>query len=219
MMWTACCTGFSGLLRCSEFPVPSSNGFEPVTHLSLQDATVDNKTSPSLVRINVKQSKTDPFHKGFHLLLKCTSHHIRPVKALLSYLTVHGSKEGSLFITEQSFPSYKTTFSALSFQEYCILQGWKPPTIIPTFSTLAQPLQLSRLAYLTGRWQSNAYETYINTPREQLAPYQNNCLHQIVIKYKLLQVTTSVFILSLVMYFYRHKTTTKQELFHWVAIY
>ena len=51
MMLVACCTAFFGFLRCNEFTVPSSNGFESVTHLSLQDIALDNKTSPSLVRI------------------------------------------------------------------------------------------------------------------------------------------------------------------------
>ena len=104
MMWAACCTAFFGFLRCSEFTVPYSNGFEPVTHLSLKDIALDNKTSPSL---NIKQSTTDPFRKGFHLFLGCTGHHICPVKALLPYLAVCGSTEGPLFITEEGSPLTK----------------------------------------------------------------------------------------------------------------
>ena len=111
MMWAACCTAFFGFLRCSEFTVPSSNGFEPVTHLSLKDIALDNKTSPSLIRINIKQSKTDPFRKGFHLFLGCTGHHICPVKALLPYLAVRESTEGPLFITEEGSPLTRHHFS------------------------------------------------------------------------------------------------------------
>ena len=113
MMWVACCTAFFGFLyiRCSEFTVPSSNGFEPVTHLSLKDIALDNKTFPSLVRINIKQSKTDPFRKGFHLFLGCTGHHICAVKALFPYLAVYGSTEGPLFITKEVFPLTRHRFS------------------------------------------------------------------------------------------------------------
>ena len=110
-MWAACCTPFFGFLRCSDFTVPSSYGFEPVTHLSVKDIALDNKTSPSLVRINIKQSKTDPFRKGFHLFLGCAGHHVSSVKALLPYLAVCGSTEGLLFITEEGSSLTRHHFS------------------------------------------------------------------------------------------------------------
>ena len=116
--------------------------------VSLKDIALDNKTSPSLVRINIKQSKTDPFHKGFHLFLGCTGHHICPVKALLPYLAVRGSTEGPLFITEEGSPLTRRRFST-ELSSILHAAGLETPTIILTVSRLVQPLQLNRLAYLT----------------------------------------------------------------------
>ena len=49
--------------------VPSQATYDPTIHLSMQDVAVDNRSSPSLVRILIKQSKTDPFRQGvcFHI--------------------------------------------------------------------------------------------------------------------------------------------------------
>ena len=74
---------------------------------------------------------------------------------------------------------------------------------------------------MLGRWQSNAYETYIRMPRQQLAALSK----QLVTSHcNLVYITTShccnttfVCILSLVMYF-RHKNK-KQKFFDWVAIW
>ena len=92
MMWAVCCTAFFGFLRCSEFTIPSPSEFEPATHLSIKDMAIDDKTS-SLIRVTIKQSKTDPFHKGVHLFLGRTDYPI--------YLTACGNTAGQLFITEE----------------------------------------------------------------------------------------------------------------------
>ena len=44
--------------------VPSQATYDPTIHLSMQDVAVDNKSSPSLVRILIKQFKTDLFRQG-----------------------------------------------------------------------------------------------------------------------------------------------------------
>ena len=85
MMWAACCVAFFGLLCSSEFTVPSVNDYDPAVHLSLGDIAIDSHTAPIVVRINIKQSKTDRFCKGIQLFLGTTDHVICPVKVILPY--------------------------------------------------------------------------------------------------------------------------------------
>ena len=110
MMWAACCTAFLGFLRCSEFTVPAEDSFDPEAHLSLADVAVDDKMSPTVVQVTIKQSKTDPFRQGAHLYLGMTDTVICPVKAMLAYLAVRDPAPGPLFkltykncLTRQAF--------------------------------------------------------------------------------------------------------------------
>ena len=61
---------------------------------------VDNLCAPTctVMRVSIKQSKTDPFLKGIHLFLGKTSTDLCPVTALLSYLVLRGHRAGPLFI-------------------------------------------------------------------------------------------------------------------------
>ena len=60
MIWAACCIGFFGFLRSEKFTVPSLEEYDPSVHLSLSDIALDSHTHPSILRIHLKQSKTDP---------------------------------------------------------------------------------------------------------------------------------------------------------------
>ena len=97
MLWAACCTAFFSFLHSSEMTVPSQDTYDPTVYLSIQDVAVDNKSSPSMVRILIKQSKTDLFCQGVYIYLGRTSNAICPVKAILSYLALQGYISGPLF--------------------------------------------------------------------------------------------------------------------------
>ena len=64
MLWAACCVAYFGLLRVSEFTTLSSNHFDPSKDLLLSDIALDNRVSPSLIQITLKQSKGEQFRKG-----------------------------------------------------------------------------------------------------------------------------------------------------------
>ena len=64
MIWAACCLAYFGLLRVSEFTTSSPNHFDPSKDLLLSDIALDNRESPSLIQITLKQSKGDQFRKG-----------------------------------------------------------------------------------------------------------------------------------------------------------
>ena len=100
LIWAACCTIFFGILRCSEFTVPSQKDYDPESHLLFADVSVDSRISPSMIRIHIKKSKTDPFRQGFHLYFGKTNNDICLVNSLLAYLIRRRGTPGPLFVME-----------------------------------------------------------------------------------------------------------------------
>ena len=98
MLWAVCCTAFFGLLRVSEFTVPSLHRYDPDIHLSLADVTLDNRRAPEIVQLHIKQSKIDPFRNGADIYLGRTHHNVCPVEAILPYLAIRGKQLGPLFV-------------------------------------------------------------------------------------------------------------------------
>ena len=76
MIWAACCMAFFGFLRIGEMTVPDGSSFDPSVHLGVSDITVNNAKSPSLLRVMIKQSKTDSFRKGMELYIGRANSHL-----------------------------------------------------------------------------------------------------------------------------------------------
>ena len=102
MLWAACCLAFFGFLCVSEFTIPSHNDYDPSLHLSLQDISMDNRDNPNVLRIRIKQSKTDPFRQGVQIYLGATNTNVCPILGILPYLARRGTQPGPLFLTENS---------------------------------------------------------------------------------------------------------------------
>ena len=117
LLWATCCIAFFSFLKCSEFTVPSIQEYDPSAHLSYDDVSIDCRDSPSVVQIHIKQSKTDPFRKSVYLCLGKTDSDVCPVKAILPYMVIRGSKSGPLFLTADSKPlthqRFHTSLSSL----------------------------------------------------------------------------------------------------------
>ena len=177
-----------------------------------------------LSELTSSSPKTDPFHKGFHLFLGCTGHHICPVKALLPYLAVRGSTEGPLFITEEGSPltrhRFNTELSSILHAAGLETTHYNTHSFRIGAATSAKQAGISDLHIkMLGRWQSNAYETYIRTPRQQLAALSKQLVTS---QCNLLQVTAA----TLYLFVYCHwlcisdkKINKKQIFFDWVAIW
>jgi hypothetical protein len=130
MLWAAACTGFFGFLRASELTVPSSQAYDPDVHLSLGDLAIDSHDTPSLIRLAIKQSKTDPFRQGVDIYIGSTNGPVCPVKALIEYLWVRPSTQGALFLFESGAPL--TQASLVARLQQALPTSW------------AQPLRLQR---------------------------------------------------------------------------
>ena len=174
MLWATCCLAFFRFLRVSEFTVPNQESYDESSHLSLKDILVDSRTNPRLIKVTIKQSKTDPFYKGVNLYLAATDLSICPVFGILPYLAARGAKAGLLFITEKGKVLTRQIFSDKIDTVLKRLQI--DPTHYSTHSfrigaaTTAAQAHISEAHIKTlGRWRSNAYQRYIKTSPQELA--------------------------------------------------
>jgi len=174
MLWAMCCLAFFGFLRVSELTIPSGNLYDSTIHLSLEDIRVDNRGNPRLLQVSIKQSKTDPFRRGIQLYIGATDRRICPIKAMLSYLAARGNRAGPLFITKQGRGITRQMFSSaldrLLTQLKLDCRHYNTHSFrIGAATTAVQAGIPESQIKMLGRWQSNAYQRYIKTPREELA--------------------------------------------------
>ena len=108
MLWAAFLLCFFGFLRSGEVTIPDQNSYDPQVHLNFQDISADNPTSPSLLSIRIKASKTDPFRQGVSIK---TNNSLCPVSAILAYLVARGTKPGLLFYFKDGTPLTKARFT------------------------------------------------------------------------------------------------------------
>jgi len=74
----------------------SQFGYDPATHLRIQDVAVDDHEHPTMVQLSLKSSKTNPFWRGVQIVIGSTQDDLCPVTALLAYLAVQGGSPGPL---------------------------------------------------------------------------------------------------------------------------
>ena len=63
----------------------------------VDDVQVDSREHPSVVRVRIKASKTDPFRRGVLLYLGRTDNLLCPVAAITAYIASRGSDPGPFF--------------------------------------------------------------------------------------------------------------------------
>lgn len=174
MIWAACCAAFFGFLRCSEMTVPSQDAYDPTIHLSVGDVAVDSRSSPTMVRIRLKQSKTDPFRQGADIYLGKTDKDICPVTAILPYLAMRGDSSGPLFVLQDGRSLTRDIFSKTldsllkDLQLNC--KVFNTHSFRSGAATSAKAANISDThIQMLGRWKSSAYKLYIQTPPQELA--------------------------------------------------
>ena len=174
MIWAVCCTCFFGFLRSGEITVASSDSYDPGAHLSVGDVTLDDRSNPTLVQVNIKASKTDPFRKRVSIYLGRTGTELCPVVALAAYLALRGAATGPFFQFKSGQPLSRDRFVA-KVTEALQLAGLDPASYaghsfrIGAASTAAVCGVEDSLIKTLGKWQSSAYLSYIRVPRERLA--------------------------------------------------
>ena len=173
-LWAICCTAFFGFFRLGELLLTRAADFNSRLHLAWGDMAVDNQQAPTMLKLRLKQSKTDPFGRGADVVLGKTGCSLCPVAALLGYVAARGDRQGPFFITTAAKPVTKQFFVAeirkvlarlgLPDHDYA---GHSFRIGAATSAALAG-VEDSTIQLL-GRWQSGAFLRYIRTPPQTLA--------------------------------------------------
>lgn len=173
MLWAASSLCFFGFLRSGEIVAPKQHEFDPEVTLCYSDIQVDSKIKPTMIRVHIKASKTDPFRQGVSLYLGATGMQLCPVMAVLTYMVVRGNSPGPLFHWENG--NYLTREAFVnSLREALAPAGYPPEKYaghsfrIGAATTAAKCGIPDSLIQTLGRWQSSAYTRYIRTSPDTL---------------------------------------------------
>ena len=175
MLWAAFTTCFFGFMRSGELCIQdTTRGFDETSDLTFNDVAVDDFPNPSVIRIHLKTSKTDPFRQGAHIFLGRTRDELCPVAALLQWLVQRGNAPGPLFkfasggpLTRPLLVARLRTFiqqmggNATGFSGHSFRSG--------AATTAAQHNIPDSQIKLMGRWKSNAFQRYIKPSGTHLA--------------------------------------------------
>jgi len=118
-----------------------------------------------VVRITIKQSKTDPFRKGIDLYLGRTFTDLCPVTSLMNYLLVGHTRENPLFRFKDGHPLTRECPVAMreALQKAGVDQSWycgHSFRIGAATTAAAKGMEHSIIKTL-GRWNSLAYLQYV----------------------------------------------------------
>ena len=162
LSWAACCTAFFRIGELTEQSTRSCNGVE---------VSVDSRENPSMVKIHLRQSKTDQFGRGISIYLGTTGDELCPVSALMAYLALRGGAPGPLFRLQYGPREIFTSAVrvALSTLGYSSMLHAGHSFRIGAATTAAEWGVEDSVIKMLGRWVSSAYSRYVRTPRQTLA--------------------------------------------------
>ena len=89
------CTCVFGFLRAGEMAISSEASYDVGTHLNFANMVIDDPSNPSILRLRLKASKTDPFHGGTDIFIVRTNNELCPIEAMVAYLVKR--EEGKVF--------------------------------------------------------------------------------------------------------------------------
>ena len=127
-----------------------------------------------MVRLRLRRAKSDLFGKGVWIYLGQTGSPLCPVAAILHYLSVCPRSQGPLFVWRDGTPltrdqlvrEVKKALRASGLDDSCYSgHSFR----IGTATAAAAAGVPADLIKMLGRWESNAYQLYVRTPRETLA--------------------------------------------------
>ncbi len=179
MLWAACSLCFFGFFRSGEITSPSKSGFQPLRHLAWGDVSIDDHSSPTLLKVHLKISKCDQLGKGVDVFVGRTGTVLCPVTACLAFISQRGSTAGPFFRFKDGTPLTKSRFSTAIKQSLSqaglddsLYSGHSFRIGAPTSAAQAG-IEDSTIKAL-GRWSSAAFLVYVRTPRHQLAQFSKS---------------------------------------------
>ena len=178
MLWAAFTLAFFGFLRSSEF---TCNGkFDPHTHLSRADISLEpNIFSPNYLEITIK--KSNPFRETAKLTIARSDSKVCTVTALQDYLLqTHGQSTSQplfKFTDGRNLTRASLTNNLRALLHVCGLDSAHFASLcfrIGAATTAGAVGLPGWLIKVLGRWKSNAYQTYIKTPKEAILQVPRN---------------------------------------------
>ena len=156
-MGAACCLAFFGFLRVREFTIPAQDQYDQSCYLSF----------------TIKQSKMDPFHKGVDIYLGATDHTLCPIRGILPYLALRGSRRGPLFLLEDgrglTHHLFSTSLDNLLSELKRDTRNYSIHSFQKGAATSAKTANIpDTFIKMMGRWRSDVYQRYIKTPPGEL---------------------------------------------------
>ena len=132
--------------------------------------------APKLLRVKIKQFKTDPFRKGVTLTLGKTGNFLCPVEAILPYLAIRGPRPGPLFILSDGRMLTRQLFSTFLDNILVALKLKKDHFNTHSFrigvATSAKEAGMPDVFIkMMGRWHSDSYQRYIRVSPDQMAKF------------------------------------------------
>ncbi len=165
---------FFGFFRLGELLPASRSAWKAGTDLAWGDVAVDDRHTPRMVQIHLKQSKCDQSGAGADVVVGRTEADVCPVGAVTLYLQSRGDDAGPFFLDHDSETVTKPWFVQ---QVRKALQDLNLPAHLYAGHSFrigaATSAALSgvedSLIQTLGRWHSAAFLKYIRTPKSQLA--------------------------------------------------
>ncbi len=176
MLWAASCLCFFGFFRMGEITTPSNAAFDPTIHLSVQDVAIHSVNDPRLLRVHLKQSKTDQLREGIDIFVARTDNDLSPVAAMLAYLAIRGAAPGPLFKFADGSVLSRGHF-VLHIRDALKRLGLDSSVYsghsfrIGAATTAAERGIPDSTIQALGRWKSASFLRYIRTHRQGLAPH------------------------------------------------
>jgi len=177
MLWAATTTIFFSSCRLREVIVESESHYDPHVHLSFMDLAVNNFSHLSVISLELKRSKTEPFMKGVKLVVGRTRDDLCPVTALLC-LSQRGNAPSPLFMWEDRRPLSKTKFveevrqSLLAVNLPVHLYTGHSFRIGAATTAASAGIEDSTIQTL-GKWHSSLYLLYIRLNPAHLANFSS----------------------------------------------
>ena len=171
-----------GFFRSGKLAIPSAGCFDAGMHLTFDDVAVDNLQSPSMLRVRLKTSKTDPFRRGVDVFVDRTDNDLCPVSAVLAYMVKRGKGPGPFFAFRDGSPLTRPRLvsevkRALSRAGVDHVQYSGHSFRSGAATTAAERGVEDSVIKMLGRWKSSAYQLYVRTPRAQLAAISKQLSH------------------------------------------
>ena len=126
-----------------------------------------------MVKIHLKQSKTDQLGRGVDVVVGRTDSDLCLVAAILAYIAARGNRQGPFFLTGTGTPLTKHFIADL---RRVLAAAGLPQDDYAGHSFRIGAATSAALAgvedsaiQLLGRWQSSAFLRYVRTPQARLA--------------------------------------------------